>query len=108
MKTPSQKVDQIIANVQGGHDVYSKQEVLNVINDVLTQHQQIVIDLKSIPQFTIKQVQLAMDEMFGDWNMDGYISLSLNSRNEIEIDFDDNKFKREAIHNIQNHLNDEL
>lgn len=95
-------------NVTYGHDVYSKKEVDQILNDLSAKIFALEIDQEEDNTlYSITVIKEAIDQMFGDWNFDEYINVSVDRNRTIEIDFDERTFRRDAVANIAANLEDE-
>lgn len=90
--------------VQHGHDVYSKNEVVELLNELTGKIFE--LDVEEDQKYTIEQIKEGLKSMFGDWNYDEYLSVDLSGDRQLELSFDDNLFERDVQNNIESAMED--
>lgn len=95
-------------NVTYGHDVYSKKEVDKILNGLSAKLFALEIEQEQDDTlYSVTVIKDAIDHMFGDWDFDEYINVSIDHNRTIEIEFDERTFRRDAVANIAASLTDE-
>lgn len=90
-----------------GHDVYSKNEVGEMLNNLSSEIFAMEVEEADDTLYSVTAIKEAIDHMFGDWDFDEYIDVSIDHNRKIEVEFDERTFRRDAVANITLSLDDE-
>lgn len=86
------------------HDVYSKNEVHAVLNEVSAKIFDIEVDDEDEGKFAMEQITDTLEAVLKDLDYDQYTSISLTHDNHIEIEFDDRGLRSDVLHELKNEI----